>query len=424
MKAEALMTTASHTELLLQRKARLIEVMRSRGVSALLTADPISILYATGARNMTIHGFTGPDRFVLLFVDGPTILYEFAGCDHLAMGLPTIDEIRHAPGITAKKTLYFQDEIDRFAAEVLDACRKHLGGDALKLAVEKMDFPMTDALRARGLALTDATLVMQLVMAIKQPAEMIAIRHAMAAVERATSELEAAIVPGATENEVWAAFHQGLIAGGGEYVVSRLLQSGVRTFPYFLESSDHRLQAGDLVCFDTDAMGILGYSVDFSRTFLCGDVEATAVQRRLYAMALEQLQHNAANLAAGRSFEEFASLAFDVPAPHRDYGYYQLAHGLGLAGGHPNVPRIGLGRYGLPGDIEPGMVLCVESYIGDPESRQGVKLEDQFMIHDDHVEQLSNYPLYPRLAPEPSPWAGREASVDSDDLSSGPRGGP
>ena len=396
--ADEFMTTLGQNELLLQRKKRLIDVMRSRGVPALLTTDPISILYATGARNMTVHGFTGPDRFLLLLVDGPTILFEFAGCDHLAVGLATIDEIRPAPGITAKKTLYFQEEIDRFADEVLDVCRRELGGDSLVLAVEKMDFPMTDAFRSRGLALADATLVMQLAMAIKQPAEIPAIRQAMAAVERATAELEAAIAPGATENEVWAAFHHGLIAGGGEVVVSRLLQSGERTFPYFLESSDHRLVAGDLVCFDTDSIGMLGYSVDFSRTFLCGDGDATGVQRFLYALALEQLRHNSANLAPGRSFEEFARLAFDVPEPYRNYGYYQLAHGLGLAGGHPNVPRIGPGRYGLPGVIEPGMVVCVESYIGDPETRQGVKLEDQFLIHEDHVEQLSHYPLDQRLS--------------------------
>jgi Xaa-Pro aminopeptidase len=372
--------------------------MRSHEIPALLTADPISILYATGARNMTVHGLTGPDRFALVFVDGPTILYEFAGCDHLAVGIPTIDEIRPAPGITAKKSLYFADEIATFADEVLGECRHHLGVDAMVLAVEKMDFPMTDALRTRGIHLADATLIVQLAMAIKQPAEVTAIREAMTAVERATHDLEAAIAPGATENEVWSAFHHGLIANGGEFVVTRLLQSGERTFPYFLESSDHRLAAGDLVCFDTDAMSLFGYSIDFSRTFLCGDVDATPVQRRLYGLAREQLEHNAANLAPGRRFEEFARLAFDVPEPHRDYGYYQLAHGLGLAGGHPNVPRTGPGRYGLPGDIEPGMVICVESYIGDPATEQGVKLEDQFLIHDDRVEQMSTYPLDRRLS--------------------------
>lgn len=387
---------AQDVELLAQRKQRLLDVMRSMHVPALLTSDPISILYATGARNMTVHGFTGPDRFVLVFADGPTVLFEFAGCDHLAVGLPTIDEIRPAPGITAKKTLYFLDEIAAFADQVLGECRRHVGTEAV-IAVEKLDFPMTDALRERGLRLADGTLVMQLAMAIKQPAEIQAMRTAMTAVERATAELEAAIAPGTTENAVWAAFHRGLIAEGGEFVVARLLQTGARTFPYFLESSDHRLAEGDLVCFDTDAMSVAGYAVDFSRTFLCGERAATPVQRAIYGLALEQLEHNAANLAPGRSFEEFARLAFDVPEPHRAYGYYQLAHGLGLAGGHPNVPRIGPGRYGLPGDIETGMVLCVESYIGDPATGQGVKLEDQYLVHAEHVERLSRYPLDARL---------------------------
>lgn len=378
------------------RKGRLLEVMREAEIPAILTSDPISILYATGARNMTIHGFTGPDRFMLLFEDGHAILYEFAGCEHLAVDLPEVNEIRPAPGITAKKTLLYADQVAAFADEIKSATSSRLGAQA-RIAVEKLEFPMTDALRAKGFELLDAGPTIQMAMAIKQHAEIEAIRQAMRVVELATSELERTIAPGVTENEVWAAFHRGLIAHGGEYVVTRLLQAGERTFPYFLESSDHRLAEGDLVCFDTDAMSLHSYSIDFSRTFLCGEVAATPQQRKIYGLALEQLEHNSSNLAPGRSFEDFARHAYDVPERYRDYGYYQLAHGLGLAGGYPNVPRIGQGAYGLPGEMLPGMVLCIESYIGDPETRQGVKLEDQYFIHDDHVERLSRYPLETRL---------------------------
>ena len=96
----------------------------------------------------------------------------------------------------------------------------------------------------------------------------------------------------------------------------------------------------------------------------------------------------------GVPFEEFARRAYHVPEPYSRYGYHQLAHGLGLAGGHPNVPRFEDGSvYPLPGAIEPGMVLCVESYVGDPDSRQGVKLEDQFLVHDGEVERMSTTPL-------------------------------
>jgi Xaa-Pro aminopeptidase len=219
-------------------------------------------------------------------------------------------------------------------------------------------------------------------------------RYAVSQVELATADLERSIRPGATENEVWSEFHRGLIARDGEFVSTRLFQSGVRTFPYFQESSNATMQSGDLVCFDTDALGVMNYAVDFSRTFLCGDVDATDTQRRLYGIAREQLEHNAANLRAGRSFEDFARHAYDVPERHRDYGYYVLAHGLGMAGEHPNVPRVDPdGSYDFPGEIRENMVLCIESYVGDPDSHQGVKLEDQFLVHADSVERLTTYPF-------------------------------
>jgi len=39
----------------------------------------------------------------------------------------------------------------------------------------------------------------------------------------------------------------------------------------------------------------------------------------------------------------------------------------------------------------------VESYIGDPGSRQGVKLENQYLITEDSVEQMSTFPFDERL---------------------------
>lgn len=380
--------------LFLQRQRHLTSTMRSMGVSAILTPDPINILYTTGSRNMTVWGLMGPSRFVLHCVDGPTILFEFNLGEHLSEGLPTITEIRTSTGITAKKTPHYQANNERFAAEIVEILSRVQGRDNMRLAVELVDFTFTDALRAKGVSLVDATPVFQYSRMIKQPLEIDVIRHAVVQVEHAARDLEDAIRPGATENEVWSEFHRGLIARGGEFVSTRLFQSGVRTFPYFQESSDATMESGDMVCFDTDALGVMNYAVDFSRTFLCGDVEATGVQRNLYRIAREQLEHNASNIVAGRSFEDFARRAYEVPEAHRDFGYYVLAHGLGLAGEHPNVPRVEPdGSFDFPGTIQENMVLCIESYVGDPESRQGVKLEDQFLVHADSVERLTTYPF-------------------------------
>lgn len=389
--------THLHDDLLSSRQRRLREVMRSRGVAAVLTADPINIIYGCGVRNMTIFGMMGPSRFLLLFAQGPSVLFEFAGSEHLASEHATVDEVRPAPGITANSGPLYRSAVRAFAAEIAADCKRYLGNQldpGAPLAVERVDFLLTDHLRLEGLSLQDATEVFLEARRIKQAEEIAVLRQAVVRVEHAVGCVEQALVAGATEVEVWAAFHHDLIASGGEYVSTRLLQSGPNTFPYFQEAGERVICDGDLLCIDTDAIGFCGYAVDLSRTFLCGDLEPTPAQCALYSRAYEQLNHNAALLIPGRSFEEFAKQAWVVPAEHRPYGYYCLLHGLGLCGEHPYVPIHRQGEtYPMPGIFEPGMVVCIESYIGEPAIAQGVKLEDQFLITSNGAERLTTYPF-------------------------------
>ena len=66
------------------------------------------------------------------------------------------------------------------------------------------------------------------------------------------------------------------------------------------------IENGDLVAFDTDLIGIGGYSVDMSRTWLAGDRAPTFDQRRLHEAAHEQLLHNIDLFRPGASFAEIA----------------------------------------------------------------------------------------------------------------------
>ncbi len=379
----------SENDLILERHRRLRTVMEQRGVSAVLTANPINILYATGARNMTVFSLMGPFRFALVLADGTTVLWEFAGCEHLVVGNPVVDDVRPAPAISSIYGASYQDGIRSLAAQI---------GTILKgerqIAVEGFDFEMTDALRGAGLTVGDAVAVFSRARLIKQPSEIAVMREAVTRVEAAAASLEAAIAPGASEVEVWSAFHRHLIATDGEYVSTRLFQSGPRTFPYFQEAGPRRMESGDLVCFDTDALGYLHYGVDFSRTFLCDEGAASPAQKALYRLAYDQLHHNAALLQPGRSFEDFARAAWPVPAEYRGHGYYCLGHGLGLCGEYPYIPHHFDGvPYAFDGSFEPGMVICIESYIGAEADAQGVKLEDQFLITDTGVARLTNYPF-------------------------------
>jgi Xaa-Pro aminopeptidase len=378
------------------RSDRLRTVMRRAGVGAVLTSDPINLVYACGVRNMTVFSLMGPFRFVLAFADGPIVLYEFAGCEHLAQGAPGVDLVRPAPGLTPLAGAAYRDAAARFAAEIAGLCQEH--GVGADLWLEGFDPPVTDALRARGLRLGDATAVFSEARRIKQAPEIAAMREAVRRVEAAAADLEAGIAPGASEVEVWSRFHRHLIATEGEYVSTRLFQSGPRTFPYFQEAGPRRMQEGDLVCFDTDALGWQGYAVDFSRTFLCGDAPARPAQRALYARAHEQLEWNVAQLGPGVAYEDFARAAWPIPPEHRGWGYYCLAHGLGLCGEYPYVPHAFADRpYGFDGEFEPGMVICIESYIGAEQAAEGVKLEDQFLITETGVERMTTYPFCERL---------------------------
>jgi len=382
--------------LIASRRDRLKSIMRARCIPAVLTSNPINILYASGARNMTVFSLMGPFRMVLLFADGPTILYEFAGCEHLVAQNSCVDAVLPAPGLTPLSGGYYLQSVRHFAAEINDFCARYSGENLL--AVEGFDPPVADALRGAGLRLADATGVFSEARIIKTPPEIATMQEAVRRVEAAAAEMEAGIVPGAKEVEVWATFHRHLIATEGEYVSTRLFQSGPRTFPYFQEAGSRRMVEGDLVCFDTDALGWQGYAVDFSRSFLCGDGPASSTQRQLYTQAYDQLETNAALLGPGVSYEDFARAAWPVPEEMRGHGYYCLAHGLGLCGEFPYVPHAFDGHpYSFDGAFEEGMVICIESYLGTEAAAQGVKLEDQFLITRTGAERMTTYPFSKEL---------------------------
>jgi Xaa-Pro dipeptidase len=369
-----------------ERAARLRRLMRDQGIGFLLTADPINIVYATGVRNMTIFSMMGASRFLLFSAEGPTVLWEFPGAEHLAAD--RVDEVRTAPGVTATAGPGYLDAIRAFAAEVSDCCE----GET-ELAVERCDHPITDALRSQGLSLLSATETFVEARMLKTLNEINLMGEAMRRVEAGVVSMRSHLEPGRTENEVWAELHRHLIATDGEYISTRLAQSGPRTFPYFQEAGNRVIGNGDLFCLDTDAIGVGGYGVDFSRTFRCGDGPPSSGQARVHSLALEQLQVNSALLEPGRSFEDFSRSAWRVPERHAPFGYHCIAHGLGMSGEYPYVPAAQPGApYEFDGEFQPGMVICVESYIGDPDLHIGAKLEDQFLITQSGAVLMSVLP--------------------------------
>ena len=153
------------------------------------------------------------------------------------------------------------------------------------------------------------------------------------------------------------------------------------------------IEAGDLVSFDTDLIGPYGYCSDISRSWLCGDRPSDA-QRRLYAAAFEQIETNIAALAPGRSLHEVSEQCWKIPPEYLSQRYPSLMHGVGLADEYPSIKhQVDLDAKGYEGIVAPGMVICVESFIGVEGGREGVKLEEQVIITDSGIERMSSLPF-------------------------------
>jgi len=368
--------------------------LHKRDYAGCLLADPINIRYATGSRNMTLWTMHAPSRWAFVPTQGPVVLYEFTSSMHVNEGLETIAEMR-----PCTPWLYFlagqrgEEKAMLWANEIADMVATH-GGKNRRLAVDRCEPMGAFRLAQRGLELFDAQEAIEQARLIKSAEEIACLRLSMDVCDAAIRRMGEALHPGMTDNQLWAILHEVNIAHDGEWIESRLLSSGERTNPWFQECGNRVIQAGDLVAFDTDMVGPLGYLADISRSWVCPSKKPTGEQRRLYAIAEEQVLFNMSLLKPGLSFRDFAETCWPVPEEFLANRYMMMIHGVGLVDEYPSVAYArDFADWGYDGVFEENMVVSVESYIGEGGGKEGVKLEQQVLITPNGTVPLSNTPL-------------------------------
>jgi Xaa-Pro aminopeptidase len=381
------------------RLERIRAELRRRDLAGVLLYDPVNIRYATDSTNMQLWVAHNPTRHCFVATEGPVVLFDYFSCEHLSDHAGTVDEVRPALSWMYLYSGELTDrKVERWAAGIADLVRAHGGGNG-RLAVDHLNPEGAAALARLGVSIHNGEAVMENARLIKSPDEVLAMRRAIVACEAAMGEMEAALRPGIPENALWAELHRGNIARGGEWIETRLLSSGPRTNPWFQECSSRIVEAGDLVAFDTDLIGPYGFCADLSRTWLCGDGRPSNEQRDLFRIAAAQIAENTALMRPGVSFRDLVERSVVPPPDCFPTRYGVLYHGVGLADEYPTLPHAADWTDDTPdGVLEPGMVLCVESYVGRLGGREGVKLEEQVLITATGSETLSSYPLDPRLA--------------------------
>jgi Xaa-Pro aminopeptidase len=375
------------------RLARLREQLARHDVAGLLLYDPINIRYATGGSNQQIWTMHNAGRYCLVLNGGPLIMFEFMGCEHLLAGLETIDEIR-----PAKIWFYFcsgprtDERAKAWADEIASLVKQH-GGSNARLAIDKCEPIGSHLLRELGLAIVEGQQITEHARVIKSADELELMRWTISVCEAGMWRMYESSEPGRTENEIWAELHYENIRNGGEWLETRLLAAGRRTNPWFQECSAHATAAGDLLAFDTDLIGPYGCCADLSRSWTIGHVAPTAPQRRLYALAREQIEHNLALLRPGLSFAEFNAKSWRIPDRFVANRYPAAVHGVGLCDEYPLVPTHPDFAGSYDGVFAESMVVCVESYLGEEGGTEGVKLEVQAVITKDGARRLDTFPF-------------------------------
>ena len=372
------------------RLDRVKKELEKNNLEACILFDPVNIRYALDSVNMSVYNMHNLTRYCFVPVNGPVILYEYFNCEILSKDLNLIDEIR--PAITWD---YFSNgdqassQLKKWINEIKDLSKSYF--KSKKIAIDVINGPAVTALNQIGIEVVDAKLILEQARVIKSAEELKCMKAAIEVAEIGVTKMRNELKAGMTEDELWSILHKTNIEHGGEWIECRILSSGERTNPWMQESSNKVIQSGEMVAFDTDMVGPYGYCADISRTFVEGH-RFNNEQKQLYNMATDHINHNARLIKNGVSFREFTEKSWKLPEEYYGNRYSCVVHGIGLCDEWPQIkyPTDGGQREGF---FEKNMTITVETYIGKVGGKEGVKLEQQYLVGENNLELMSHHPL-------------------------------
>jgi len=377
-------------ELRSYRLDRVKKELEKNNLEACILFDPVNVRYALDTVNMSIYNMHNLTRYCFIPVNGPVILYEYFNCEGLSSHLNLINEIR--PAITWD---YFSNgdqagaQLEKWINEIKDLTNSYC--KSKKLAIDVLNGPAVTALNKVGIEVVDAKLILEQARVIKSSEELKCMKASIEVAEIGINKMREELKAGMTEDELWSILHKTNIENGGEWIECRILSSGSRTNPWMQESSNKVIQNGEIVSFDTDMVGPYGYCADISRAFVEGH-KFNEEQKKIYLMAVEHINHNSRLIKPGVSIIEFTEKSWKLPDEYYGNRYSCMVHGIGLCDEWPMIryPTDGGQR---EGSFEKNMTVTVESYIGKVGGKEGVKLEQQYLVGENGLELMSHHVL-------------------------------
>jgi Xaa-Pro dipeptidase len=248
---------------------------------------------------------------------------------------------------------------------------------------------------SKGIKLVDGGKVMQDARAIKTQDEILCFNIAAAVSEIGHQVFRQEIKPGVRECEVVGKAVGAMIANGGcLFPEAPVFCSGERANRNSLDYTDKIIRPNELIMADPNGPMFLGYNTCYYRTYCCG--KANTRQKEMYAECYELMYKAFEQIKPGNTTEDVAKIwpSFEKWGCVDEYEALEVAtvHGLGLTLHEvPFADRInGLQK---PRKFEPGMVGAIEYWVGREDPREGVKIEDMFVVTETGVECITKWPV-------------------------------
>ncbi len=370
-----------------ERLARLQASMRTRDLEACLLFSEPNARYATGATAMPIWSMSTFTRCAVVPVEGDPILFEHGNSMHRSA--------TRAKDVRRMHLWEFFDdpaaEASVFAREAVAALRE-LGVKGERIGVDRLGMPAVLALQDQGLVLVDSSPTTQEARQVKTSQEVAAFRLNGQLVVEGLGEFEKALIPGITEQELFAVYAGAMLARGAEYFATNTVCSGPNTNPWRAEATDRVIEAGDFVYIDTDTVGIEGCFFCVSRAFVCGDVTPTTEQRDLYRIAHDWVTAMTELVRPGITCGELAAAAPKIPERYFAQRYEIMLHSVGLEEESPSVCHPEDEQSNAETVIEENMAFVVECYLGEVGHSVGIKFGNEILVTAEGTEVLAPYP--------------------------------